>query len=196
VTFNDEPVANKLVTFQVFDPSNNTIITRTNSTDMNGIAWVEFRLPSDEPFGWHMALATVEISEKMANDTMAFRVGWIVELLMVETVDQSGNPKTNFAKGEHVLFNVKLQNIAFTVKNVTLTINLYDEANTIIGVADYQILVEPGYEELSIVFNVLIPYWSFVGAATARADALTQWPWSGGKPYCPDVLAHFTVLKE
>jgi len=195
VTFNDEPMANKLVTFQVVDPSNNTVLVRTDDTDMDGIALVEFRIPSDEPFGWHVALATVEITGKMANDTMAFRVGWIVELLMVETIDQDGNPKTNFAKGEHVLFSVTLENIAFVIKNVTLTINLYDEANTIIGVANYQILIEPGYEELNLVFNVLIPYWSFVGGATARVDALTQWPWSGGRPYCPDILTYFAIVK-
>lgn len=195
VTFNDEPVANKQVTFYVFDPDNNTVLVRTDNTDEYGIAWVDFTIPTDEVFGWHLAVATVEVVGKIVNDTMPFRVGWIIELLMVETVDQDGNPKTGFEKGEHVMFNVKVQNIALSTRNVTLTVTLYDNTNTTIGVASYRVEIEPGYEELNLLFSVLIPYWSYIGSATAYANALTQWPWIGGKPYCPEISTYFIIFK-
>ena len=193
VTYNDEPMVNKEVTFQVFDPNNNTIIVNTNRTDEYGIASVKFRIPVNEAFGWHLAAAHVEVSGKIANDTMPFRVGWLIELLTVETVDQYGNPKTNFAKREYVLFNIKLQNIAFTVKNVTLSITLLDSVNQPIGNANYQMEVSPGYEELDLVFNMLIPGWCYIGGANAKANAQTNWTWLGGTPYCPEISVNLVI---
>jgi len=193
LTYNDEPVANKEVTFQVFDPNNNTILIRVAKTNEYGIASTEFQISSNEIFGWHLATAQVEVSGKIANDTMPFRVGWLIELLAVETFDQYGNPKTNFAKGEHILFSIRLQNIAFTVKNVTLSISVLDSVNQPVGHADYQLEVDPGYEELNLVFNILIPYWSYVGGATAISNARTNWVWLGGTPYCPEIKVNFII---
>jgi len=193
VTYNDDPVANKLVTFIVTDPDNSTVTVREDNTDTSGMASVELRLPTDPVFGLYSAFASVEVNEKTTNDTMPFRVGWIIELLSIETVDQNGLPKTNFVKGEHVLFKVRLQNISFRPRNVTLTITLEDETNSTIGWTSYEVEVPPGYEELNLLFNVQIPYWSVVGNAKAYASALTKYP--GGRPYCPEVSTYFAVFR-
>jgi parallel beta-helix repeat protein len=189
VTYNDDPAINKEVSFWVFDPNNNTILVRQNNTDEHGIAIVEFRIPSNETFGIHIAFASVEVNGKIANDTMPFKVGWIIELLTVETIDEHGIPKTSFAKGEHVMFYIELQNIAFSEKKVTVCVTLHDNINQPIGHISFQLEIPPGYEELTPTFSIAIPYWSMVGSAIAYTDAFRP----DGKAYCPEITTFLLI---
>ncbi len=192
VTYNDEPVEGKIVAFEVQDPKS-YVIYRSNQTTSMGIATVTFRIPTDPVFGTWIAIATVEVAGHTANDTMPFKVGWIIEILNIETVDQFGVPKTYFKKGEHIYFNVVVQNIAHVSKNVTLTIVAQDECMDPIGTASTQLIVDPGWYELDFLFEICIPSWSYVGTAMVYGNALTNWTWEEGTPYCPECTAGFII---
>jgi len=194
VTYNYEPVESKMVGFTAIDPNQVTIVDRSNTTDANGIAYVSFRLQANETFGTWTAFATVTVSEKTANDTLTFQVGWIIEIIKVETVDQNGGPKNSYIRGELVYFDMDVKNIAFTPKSTVLTVTLLDESSQIIGVADLSIEVPPGTHEFNLAFNVRIPRWSLVGSANAPSCAFTNWPWLGGVPYCPEKIASFLIV--
>lgn len=194
VTYNYEPVENKLVSFTVTDPNGELFVSRTNETNSYGIATTSFTLPSNPVFGIYTVLAGVEVAEKIANDTLTFRVGWIIEITKIETVDQYGSPKINFSRSEEVYFSIDVKNIAFTAKDVTLTVSILDEVGQTIGVSALFTQVFPGAQEFNVVCNLKISEWCFVGSATAPACALTNWPWNDGTPYCPEKSASFLIL--
>lgn len=190
VTYNYEPVWNKEVTFAVNDTSGAEFVVRTNSTDEDGIATIWFLLPTNPIFfGTWFVLATVSVSEAKANDTLTFEVGWLIELLEVETADQYGEPKNIFIRTEDTYFNIILKNIAFTTKGTNLTVSISDETGTPIGAANLWIEVLPGTHEFNLIFSIGIPEWSYVGEATAYANALRM----AGDPYCPGISTTFYI---
>lgn len=186
VKYNYEPIENKMVAFEVRDPNDELVISRSNNTDANGMTYVSFRLASNATFGLYKVFAQVEVSGRIANDTLTFLVGWIIEIIKVETVGQDGLPKNAFARGEQIYFSVDVKNIAFTSRNATLTVGLLDETDQLIGVADISLKVPPGTHEYNVLYNILIPQWTLVGTATAHVNVFTTWPLSGGVPYCPE----------
>lgn len=194
VKYNYEPVENKEVAFTVTDPNGVEIISgRTNNTNSSGITWIDFRLASNATFGEYHVFASVEVSQRIANDTLTFMVGWIIEVVNVTTTDQYGIPKDTFIRGTQVYFSVNLKNIAFTVRNATLTVSLYDPTSQIIGATYIKLGVPPGLHEYNLAFDIKIPSWSSVGIASAHVCAFTTWPWSGGVPYCPEVVTEFRI---
>ena len=196
VTYNYDPVQNKPVRFVVTDSEGGTMVDRSAFTSEEGIAEINFTLPTDPIFGTHTVLATVSVAEKNASDTLTFEVGWIIEIINVETEDEDGNPKNSFAKGENIYFNVNLKNIAFTAKTAILTVSILDEGNVPIGAAGLSIEVTPGTHGFNLIFNLVISEWSLVGSATAVACAFTNWPWMKGDPYCPEALTLFYITSE
>jgi len=193
VTYNYEPVENKQVVFTVTDPNGVQFVSRIANTSESGIAMIDFRLASNAPFGEYQVFASVEVSGRLANDTLTFLMGWIIEVVNVTTVDQYGTPKNSFTKGEEIYFSVNLKNIAFTSKNATLTVSVYDNMTQIIGATYITLEVPPGLHEYNLVFNIKIPSWSAVETASAHVCALTTWPWNGGVAYCPEVSTTFRI---
>lgn len=194
VTFNNEPVADKTVSFYVFEPNETEpFLTRTNETDGNGLTYVDFRLGNEPPFGTYKVVANVEVSQTIAEDTLTFKVGWIIEILRVETTDKDGNPQVDFRKGEDIHFKLIVQNIAFLPKNVTMTVVVYDETKTPIGVGDSQLEIAPGWSELNLLFNLQVPKWSAVGSAEGFACAFTNWIWENGTAYCPEATTSLVI---
>jgi len=194
VTFNDEPVADKLVDFYVFEPNaTEPFLHRTNMTDGNGLTYVSFRLGNEPPFGIYKVVANVEVTQTIAEDTMTFKVGWIIEVLRVETTDKDGNPQVDFREGEDIHFKLIVQNIAFISKNATLTVVVYDETRTPIGVGDSQLEIAPGWFELNLLFNLRVPKWSAVGVAEGFACAFTNWIWENGTAYCPEATTSLAI---
>jgi parallel beta-helix repeat protein len=187
VTYNYEPVENKDVTFVVNDTIDHWFLIGTDFTDQYGIATIDFLLPTNPVFGTWFVLATVSVSESKANDTLTFQVGWLIELLEIETADQFGNPKGYFAKNEYVYFNVVIKNIAFTTKSTNLTVSITDETGQSIAVAGLGLEVVSGTHKFTLIFCVEIPRWSCVGGANAYANALRQ----SHDPYCPEIFAAF-----
>jgi len=195
VTYYDEPLEYKPVAFEIIDPHGTSIDYRSALTDANGIANTSFRIPTNATFGDWTVYATADIAETTVNDTLTFKVGWIVEITQVEAVDIHGNPKTSFTKGEHMYFNLTVQNIAFTSKKTTLTIVAYDECGVPIGLVTLQDwVIGPGITEIFII-DLQIPDWAFVGVATIYANAYTDPPTQGGTPTCPEKTTTFIITK-
>jgi hypothetical protein len=75
VTYNGDPVQNKLVAYEVLDPLNHTVMVRTAVTNTIGMAWVTFRIPSlPESIGNWTVISIVDIVEKSVWDTLTFEV--------------------------------------------------------------------------------------------------------------------------
>jgi len=189
-----EPVEYKFVAFEVKDPTGQTITDRANATDEKGTTMIKFRLASNATFGIYTVFANVEILGRNASDTLTFRVGWIVEILAVETVDNTSAVESTFAKGEYICFNITAENIAFTSKIVAFTVVAYDAEGVPIGlIVLYNWVIPPGTSVIFMI-SIQIPKWAFTGVAVAYANAYTDLPTAQGTPYCPEVTAIFTIV--
>lgn len=201
LTYHGVAVADKLVAFEIYgpvNPFNNITFRRTATTNASGIATIDFRIPWPTEkhetiiFGNWAVYAGADIAEVRVEDTLTFKVGWIVEILSVATVDADFQPQTVFGKGTCVSVELALRNIANVSKMVMLAVIAYDElgipfANIMID--DFEI--QPGenytYSELQI------PEWAVIGEATLNASVYTAPLTEGGLPYCPEVSTTFWI---
>jgi PKD repeat protein len=77
LTYNKEPVQNKLVGFEVIDPTGEVVLDRSNITDAYGLATVNFTIPVlclPNIFGTWTALATASVCEQNVSDMLTFKV--------------------------------------------------------------------------------------------------------------------------
>jgi len=205
VTYRDDPVPGKIVAFEVHGPINrfeNLSFTQTAMTNDNGMANVSFRITwpngycEEEVFGVWNVVAVVDIAEVAVNDTLSFLVGWVVELIKVETVDVDNVLRVDFMKNEHMYFRLTIKNIAMTDKIATLILDVYDNLSIPFG----QIIlmdkhIAPGVTVLFVAEYLLIPEWSSLGDGVVYANAYTALPSSGGVPWCPQVSTTFSIVK-
>lgn len=196
VTYNNEPVENKLVAFEVRDPDNNVVVWRSAATNSEGIACVDFRIPwtgstAEDLFGAWLLIGTVDIAEQVVIDKCRFRFGWIVSIAGI-AVDPSALYK--FPTEPHDLdIMINLTNIAFTPKDVYLTVVLYDECGVPINHFGAPATVDPVSYEAPVI-TLTIPKWAFVGSATVYVNVFDAPPGSGGTPMCPEDDAPFAIL--
>jgi PKD repeat protein len=189
VTYNGDPVSDKLVAFQVNSSDGQAILYRVDDTDSDGIAVVEFRIPSKPPNGTWLAWAIVDVAQTTVADTMPFKVGWIVEILSV-------TPQANtYKKGETAKFDLEIKNIAKTSKTPTITIVVYDAVGVPIGwyvIPEWYI--EPEVTA-PITMEIDIPLTAFKSPPSAMvfANAFTDLPSNNGVPYCPEASASFII---
>jgi len=196
VKYNCNPIADKIVSFEVIDANGTAVDYRTALTNASGIAFTTFRIPSTPAFGEWKVFAAVEVLGFIANDTVTFKVGWIIELLDIQITDDYGIPKTFFMRGERMNFLLTLKNIAFTSRVVTLTVNVYDCIFYPIGEVTLQKWVIPSSISSSFVFGIEIPNWACVGIGSAYADAFTIFPYLNGTAYCPEIYKQFQIVKS
>ncbi len=75
VTYNSDPVQQKLVAFEARNPLNQSVVFRTAITDQDGLAETSFRIPGiPSNNGTWTAISVVEIAEETVWDTISFRV--------------------------------------------------------------------------------------------------------------------------
>jgi len=202
VTYNNAPIANWFVAFQVLNPLNETVAVCVNSTNDYGIATFSFRIPwpSDDAeqavFGYWRVVATVSIAEKVFMDTLTFRVGWIIQVTDIKTLNSvTLNPQTSFLRGEAIIFNLTVKNIALTNKSAVITVNAFDAADCPIIREIYTgkpMVFQPGENVIQVVSKV--PENATVGRATVSAVAFTALPEYGGVPYSPAYSSFFNIL--
>ena len=202
VTYNEAPVANKLVAFQINNPTNaiqNMTIIGVNSTDQDGVATFSFRIPwpnenaEEIVFGEWFAIATVDIAEKVVVDTLTFQVGWILQITNITTLNLNWEPQKKFSRGEGIIFDLTIKNIALTPKSATLGIAVYDSASYPIMFIELDYVeIKPRENRLNISSKV--PYTAFLGNATVSAIVYTAPPSLGGIPYSPPILTMFEIV--
>jgi hypothetical protein len=202
VTYNDYPVANKLVSFLVSAPPNpiqNITYPSSNSTDQNGMAQVSFRIPwpSENPetivFGKWFAIATVDIAEQAVVDTLAFQVGWLIRITNITTLNDQLKPQTRFLRQETIVFNLTVENIAMTAKSGTITVGVQDVAShPIMHIQSANLVFQPGIIYLPI--SSQIPITATIGQASILAAAYTAPPENGGVLYSPAISSAFDII--
>lgn len=78
LTYYEEPVQGKLVGFEVFNPRNETVLIRVAITNNEGIATINFRIPStSESLGTWTAVAVASVADKVVWDFLNFEVAEI-----------------------------------------------------------------------------------------------------------------------
>ena len=203
VTYNEGPVQQKLVGFEV--RHGEFYVYREATTNDQGIAQVSFRIPwpCEDPEGrvlgeW-VARATVEVAEMVANDTMPFKVWWPVEIVSIEpksTVFIKRKPLTS----DPMEFVMEFRTYRMQPVPVYLTIVVYDELGFVIGY-DVKYIETFGWNEeghYCHFFNgtwettITLPSHAMVGAAKVYANAFNELPWNYGTPYCPEVTNTIT----
>jgi hypothetical protein len=196
VTYNEYPVQQKLVGFQI--EHNGYHIYREATTDEYGVAHISFRIPwpcvdpASEIFGEWDVIATVEVAERKANDTLKFWVWWPVEVLSIESKYTTYKQTKN---GVDMTFLISYGTYRMQPINATLTITVYDELGFFIGSHAYEVTVGWGeydhFGEMKVYgpeeITIHIPSNAVVGKCTVYANAYDKLPWYGGTPYCPEV---------
>jgi hypothetical protein len=200
-TYNDAPVAGKLVAFQVNGPMNqfqNITVVGSGTTDENGIAEFSFRLPwpSQTPekaiFGQWIALAAVEIAERVVVDTLTFRVGWILSIIEIATLNTELGPQSIFTRQDPIVFNLTVQNTARTEKSAIIGVEVKDsDQNPIIYIQMESRPFQPGNSNVKATSQ--IPSSAETGLANASAAPFTAPPDQGGKLYSPAIYTTFTI---
>jgi hypothetical protein len=202
VTYNEDPIVNKLVAFQVNNPTNalqNITVMGVSSTNKSGIAQFSFRIPwpSDDAeqiiFGEWFAIATVEIAEQVLADTLTFPVGWIIKITNMKTLNENLEPQTRYLRGEVVFLNLTIENIALTLKLATIIIDVYDVmCYPIIHLEVENMVIQPS--ENNLLASSKIPITASIGEATISAMSYTAPPKIGGVPYSPATLSTFEIV--
>ena len=114
-----------------------------------------------------------------------------VRIAEVIPCNQTGYPKDTFQLGTMAFFKVTINSTALIPQNTLITINLYDNTSTTIGVASFQGLILPGTS--TYIFGLFIPSTATIGTATIYAYAYTDWPSQGGFPHCPEMSATLEI---
>lgn len=204
VTYNEYPVQNKLVAFQVDGPSppqaiDPIRIILTAATNESGIASVSFRIPTpieDQEIiviGEWFVIATVDIAGVVVNDTLTFRVDYGVKIISIKTLNKDLVPQTKFLRLESVFFDITLENTGLTSKIATISIDAYDSSNTpIIHQEIDGTILNPGQNKIQL--SSQIPIYSKIGEAKVYATAYTAPPGENGVPYSPAATTKFLIV--
>jgi len=196
VTYNDDPVQNKPVAFEVKDETGGAVVYRVAFTNSEGIANITFRLiwECDKTFADNYEVwtiyASVSVSEEKVDDICKFRYGWLVQIEGIDVVPGTVH------KCEWVTITVYLKNIAIKDITVFLTVVLYDDCGVPIGLDTVADLTVPGevlYWDPELTIH--IPKWAFLGTGTIYVNVFTAPPQECGLPMCPEGTAIVILAK-
>jgi hypothetical protein len=202
VLYNGVPIENLLVAFEILGPPNsyeNVSLHRSAFTNISGIATTNFRIShlNETTFGLWKAIANARLGDVVAQDSVTFKVGWIVEIMSLVTMNENLVAQDKFARGTNVVVEIVLKNIAMVKKTTTLTVTLYDNLNVRINSTELSdVVVQPNEVPLYVHLSLYIPENVTVGTAVACADAYTAPVGLGGVPYCPEVSAYFLIIEH
>jgi len=188
-----------LVAFQVIGPRNsveNITFARVAVTNATGIAMISFRLPhsNETTFGEWTVIGNARVADQIVHDTLSFKVGWIVEITSIRTMNERYEYQERFPQNSYLGVEITLATIAMNSKTVTLTVNLYDSMNVLFdSVEVIDLAVSSNGTLVYQYYPLYIPNGAHLGDATIYADAYTAPVNLGGVPYCPEAQASFTI---
>jgi len=200
VTYDNTPVQALPIAFHIVTPSNASfsLSTLTNASGIATTSLTILTLPigvnESDIFGKWSISANALVNNTLVQDTLAFKVDWVVKLLSVRTIDNDLNHRTSFGRGGDVGLEVALRSIAMTTKNTTIAIVIQDEFNAPVSFTEINnFSVQPNEKLILAYFKLRIPSWVIPGNATIFVTALTLPGGNNGVPYCPSVSTHFLV---
>lgn len=120
-----------------------------------------------------------------------------ITIVYLGTTDtsQPPHPKTTFNKGDQVGVNVTIVNNSFNERNIILTVLACDNDSTPMTtrVLNTQVQI-PGYGGRAVFTpQFKIESWVSPGKAKLYANAYEDWPSLGGRPWCREKNATFTI---
>ncbi|MBS7616777.1 hypothetical protein KEJ45_06230 [Candidatus Bathyarchaeota archaeon] len=201
VTYNDAPIPNMLVAFQVNNQVNtflNMTIIGVNWTDYDGVATFSFRIPwpSEDAeqiiFGKWFAVATVDIGGEVVMDTLTFQVGWLLQVTNMDILNGEHLQQTNFLRGDTIIFNLTIKNIALTPKNAIIAIDAKDSADFPIMHEEKAGVFPPGETVIQIASQISTT--AHIGEVTVFATPYTASPEHEGVPYSPPFVSKFNLI--
>lgn len=199
VTYNEQAVSGLLVAFEFSGPENpfnNITFSRTAFTNDSGIATVDFRVSqyNETTFGEWTVIGNVRIGDSVFQDLITFRVGWIVEIVTLKTINVEYEEQAVFPRANPMGIELTVRNIAMTAKTTTLAVTIYDSLDVLVNATQLNDFVVPPNEiPVYAYFFLYIPETTHLGQATVYASACTAPPELGGVPYCPEVSKSFLI---
>jgi len=201
VTYNEGPQCSMDVAFQVEGPPNpfeNFTAVGSGRTNEAGRTEFAFRLPwpcqkpEEIVFGEWVAIATVNIASRVVVDVLTFRVGWIIRIAEIATLDSQLKPQSIFARDDPIIFNLTVENIARAAKSATIKIDVKDSMDKpIIHIQMEDALFQAG--QTTVQALSLIPVSAQIGMANVSAAPFTAPPESGGRLYSPAIYTTFQI---
>ncbi|MGD6850479.1 MAG: hypothetical protein ACQCN6_00285 [Candidatus Bathyarchaeia archaeon] len=190
VTHNGAAVANRDVAFTIRMPNNTNLATLVDTTNSNGVATIDFRIPTPQPdpnviFGDWSILAAVDVSQVDVTDTVHFTVGYSIVIKSVST-------PTSVQRLSAAPINVTLQASGVIPEGLTLTVSILDSAQVPLGMSTTAVTTQT-QGDITLSTTIFIPAWAFTGEATVYVNLLTATPDQGGVPYCPQATAIFQI---
>lgn len=168
------------VAFVVADPTGNDIVSRTVTTDSNGSAELQFKIPSNFETGVYQDIATALVDGKNYTNSTEFNVIKThgISIDSVQLVDQQGNPSSMIKQGQNNFVQVSVS--SGETMPVLFTVNLFDANQSSIGTASIKSTVKPGDTQMTLSF--FIPPTAQMGRSDIFTDAFSDWPANGGTP--------------
>lgn len=85
-------------------------------------------------------------------------------------------------------------------KRALITAVIFDDVGTPIGKATDVVDIPTGYwchpKPGSLLFQIHIPKWAYLGIGTVYVNAFTDYPSLCGIPYCPEIEATFPITTQ
>jgi hypothetical protein len=119
---------------------------------------------------------------------------WLVNFTQFYPCDSNGVPKYSFQTGESVYLYAEWKNFDDALAHpVQYCITIYDANLVSLGFQSPMYYVLPPDSNQSLTFRVTLIPTSTVGNVTLFASLFSDFPKSGGYPYCPERNATITI---
>lgn len=201
VTYNEWPVQNKDVSFQIIAPDGIVRAVFVDRTDENGVATVSFRMnwPCKDPedlFGEWTVIASVDIAGQVVRDFLWFKYDYLVRITKVST------DKTAYGHCENVLVTVEFKSQSQMGRNVIIVVTITDELNCpiVTGVKYFEVTVVGAeycsYNTYSGTVSFHVDKSMAAGVATVHVCALSNWPINFGSALCEEKTITIDILAK
>lgn len=169
------------IAVSVTDPTGSNIVSRTITTDSEGYADLQFKVPEGSKTGTYQVVVTASIDGNTYQDSTEFVVQSLatqVSIISIEATDQQGNPVSTFSRGTNGFVKIVLGTESNTPS--LTSVNLFGSDLTSLGINSLKTTLTSGESEILLSF--FIPQDSVIGTADIYANVFSDWPSRGGVP--------------
>ena len=169
------------VAISVIDPNQDSVVSRSVSTDSSGSGSLQFKLPESSQNGSYRIDSTATISGNKVSDSVSFTVKSTtarISIASLQPTDQQGNVVSSFTKGKLGFAKIILSSDSSASSLVT--INLFDSDLTSLGIGSFKTTLSSGESEMTLSF--FIPNDAEFGIGDIYANVFSDWPSQGGVP--------------
>lgn len=176
---------------EVKDSGNNTILTRTVQTDLDGSFQLTYKIPSNANTGTYQVVATATVNGQNIQGTTQFTVSsdQSISITSIQATDQQGNTVSEFKRGTNGFVKVVLSSDS-SISSLA-TVNLFGSDLTTLGIGSLKTTLPTGQSE--IVLSFFIPSDASTGMADIYANVFSNWPSQGGIPLSHELSAQVRI---